>query len=193
MRNKRFWRRAAKGLTICAVAAILIGIPAAASTQKVLHNFTGGNDGGDPASQLVFDGAGNAYGTTVVGGLYGCGTVFELKPMAGGQWQQSVLYNFTCFGDGKNPYGGVTFDGAGNLYGTTAAGGLDGGCAGDGCGVIYQLVQSGDNWTQNVLYTFTGGDDGFGPGSSAVFDKAGKLYGTTPDGGAYWRASSTNC
>jgi len=167
------------------VAAILIAIPSPASTQKVLHNFTGGNDGGNPASQLVFDGAGNAYGTTVVGGLYGCGTVFELKPMAGGQWQQSVLYNFTCFGDGKNPYGGVTFDSVGNLYGTTAAGGLDGGCTGDGCGVIYQMVQSGGNWMQNVLYTFTGGDDGFGPGSSVVFDKAGNLYGTTPDGGAY--------
>ena len=68
----------------------------AADTEKVIYNFTGGNDGGKPAAQLVFDSAGNMYGTTVVGGLYGCGTVFKLS-LSGNQWQETVLYNFDCF------------------------------------------------------------------------------------------------
>jgi len=155
-----------------------------ADNEKVVYNFTGGNDGGRPAAQLIFDSAGNAYGTTVVGGLYGCGTVFELS-LIGDQWQETALYSFDCFGTGKNPYGGVTRDSAGNLYGTTVAGGSGGECTGDGCGVVYLLTKSGDTWNETVLYNFTGGDDGFGPGSAVVFDKAGNLYGTTPDGGAF--------
>jgi uncharacterized repeat protein (TIGR03803 family) len=171
--------------TALAVAAMFAISAWAVDTEKVVYSFTGGNDGGNPASQLIFDSAGNAYGTTVVGGLYSCGTVFELTPLSGGKWQESVLYSFSCFGDGKNPYGGVTFDGAGNLYGTTVAGGSGGECTGDGCGVVYKLAQSGGNWSETVLYNFTGGDDGFGPGGGVVFDKAGNLYGTTPDGGSY--------
>ena len=79
-----------------------------------------------PLRNLIFDSSGNAYGTTVIGGAFGCGTVFQLTPVGGGQWQQSVLYSFSCFDDGKNPYGGVTLDAAGNLYGTTVAGGSGG-------------------------------------------------------------------
>jgi uncharacterized repeat protein (TIGR03803 family) len=154
----------------------------AADNEKVVYSFTGGNDGGDPAAQLIFDSAGNLYGT-VVGGLYGCGTVFELT-LSSGKWQENALYSFSCFGDGKNPYGGVTFDGSGNLYGATVAGGSGGECTGDGCGVVYELTQSGGTWNETILYNFTGGDDGFGPGGAVVFDKAGNLYGTTPDGGA---------
>ena len=153
--------------------------------ETSLYSFTGGNDGGDPASQLTFDSAGNAYGTTVIGGVFGCGTVFQLTPMGGGRWQQSVLYSFGCFDDGKNPYGGVTLDAAGNLYGTTVAGGTGGVCSGDGCGVVFKLTKSGGLWSENVLYSFTDGVDGSGPGGGVVFDRAGNLYGTTPDGGAY--------
>ena len=168
---------------VLTAVVILIGT-SAASSQKVLYNFTGGLDGGNPASQLIFDSSGNAYGTTVIGGPNGCGTVFKLKPLSGGQWQESVLYSFSCFDDGKNPYGGVTLDASGNLYGTTVAGGSGGTCSGDGCGVVYKLTPSGGSWTESVLYSFTGGDDGFGSGAGVVFDKAGNLYGTTPDGGA---------
>jgi uncharacterized repeat protein (TIGR03803 family) len=156
----------------------------AADTESVVFNFTGGNDGGEPAAQLIFDSAGNLYGTTVVGGLYGCGTVFELS-LSGNQWNETVLYNFDCYDTGKNPYGGVILDSAGSLYGTTVAGGSGGECSGDGCGVVYELAKSGDTWNETVLYNFTGGDDGFGPGSALVMDKAGNLYGTTPDGGAF--------
>ncbi len=174
-------------LRVWAVLGVIVALSAAsfaADTEKVVYNFTGGNDGGKPAAQLVFDSAGNAYGTTVVGGQYGCGTVFKLS-FIGGKWQETVLYNFDCLGTGKNPYGGVTFDSAGNLYGTTVAGGSGGECSGDGCGVVYELTLSGEAWNETVLYNFTGGDDGFGPGGAVIFDKAGNLYGTTPDGGAY--------
>lgn len=156
----------------------------AADNESVVYNFTGGNDGGQPAAQLIFDSSGNMYGTTVVGGLFGCGTVFELS-FSGSQWNQTVLYSFDCFNTGKNPYGGVTLDSSGNLYGTTVAGGSGGVCSGDGCGVVYELTKSGDTWNETVLYNFTGGNDGFGPGGAVVFDKAGNLYGTTPDGGAF--------
>ena len=134
---------------------------------------------------MTFDSAGNAYGTTVIGGVFGCGTVFQLTPIGGGRWQQSVLYSFGCFDDGKNPYGGVTLDAAGNLYGTTVAGGTGGVCSGDGCGVVFELTKSGGLWSENVLYSFTDGVDGSGPGGGVVFDREGNLYGTTPDGGAY--------
>ena len=164
--------------------AVLSAASFAADTEKVVYSFTGGNDGGKPAAQLVFDSAGNIYGTTVVGGLYGCGTVFKLS-LSGDQWQENSLYSFDCFETGKNPYGGVILDSAGNLYGTTVAGGSGGLCTGDGCGVVYELTKSGDTWTESVLYNFTGGDDGFGPGSALVSDKAGNLYGTAPDGGLY--------
>jgi uncharacterized repeat protein (TIGR03803 family) len=182
--NKNFCNFIIRTAVVFALVAMSLGSTWAATTEKVLYNFTGGNDGGDPASQLTFDTAGNAYGTTVTGGAFGCGTVFKLSPSGGGQWQQSVLYSFGCSNDGKNPYGGVTLDAAGNLYGTTAAGGT-GTCTGDGCGVVFKLTRSGGSWTASVLYSFAGGTDGYGPGGMVVFDRAGNLYGTTPDGGAY--------
>src|SRR5215475_14273245 len=165
---------------VCLVLVFAVALSLAsqaADNENVTYSFTGGNDGGQPAAQLIFDSAGNMYGTTVVGGLYGCGTVFELS-LSGNTWNETVLYNFDCFSTGKNPYGGVTLDGAGNLYGTTVSGGSGGECSGDGCGVVYQLTKSGDTWSETVLYNFIGGDDGFGPGSAVVFDKAGNLYGT---------------
>src|SRR5215471_8066883 len=106
-------------LTILIVALTAPAI--CASTETPIYNFTGGFDGADPASPLVFDSAGNAYGTTVTGGASNCGTVFQLTHGSGGQWQQSVLHSFNCFEEGKNPYGGVTLDSQGNLYGTTVA------------------------------------------------------------------------
>ncbi|HUI84805.1 MAG TPA: choice-of-anchor tandem repeat GloVer-containing protein [Candidatus Binatia bacterium] len=156
-----------------------------ASTETILYSFTGGADGSNPASQLVFDSAGNAYGTTVTGGPSDCGVVFQLTPTGQGQYQQTVLHSFNCFDDGKNPYGGVTLDSAGNLYGTTAAGGTGGVCVGDGCGVVYKLTHSGGGWTETVLYSFLDAPDAGGPGSAVVFDAAGDLLGTAPDGGAF--------
>jgi len=156
----------------------------AANKESILHSFGGSPDGADPAATLVFDSAGTAYGTTVTGGTYGYGTVFQVKHSRNG-WTETVLYSFAAVSDGKNPYGGVTLDSAGNLYGTTVAGGTGGACTGDGCGTVFALTKSGGKWNETVLYSFTGGNDGFGPGGGVIFDKAGNLYGTTPDGGAH--------
>lgn len=160
---------------------VILALPSWAGSYKRLYNFTGGADGGDPATQLTFDAAGNAYGTTASGGDFDFGTVFMLSPSG----QQTVIYSFTGGGDGLDPHGSVTLDAAGNLYGTTVAGGFGGICAGDGCGVIFELSPSGGSWTETTLYAFKGLNDGFGPGGGLVFDTVGNLYGTTPDGGAH--------
>jgi hypothetical protein len=78
---------------------------------------------------VIFDSAGNLYGTTQAGGAYGYyGIVFELMPKAGGGWKEKVLHSFNNNGtDGYSPYAGLTFDAAGNLYGTTEAGGASNG------------------------------------------------------------------
>jgi uncharacterized repeat protein (TIGR03803 family) len=178
---------AAALLVGCADSRALMGVPpknpaglagASTGTERVLYNFTGGNDGGDPASALTFDALGNLYGTSVTGGTSACGTVFELAP--GTSWKEMVLHDFSCYADGKNPYGGVALDAHGNLDGATVAGGTGGACS-DGCGVVFQVTSSG----ANVLHDFAGGDDGSGPGGGVVLDASGNLYGTTPDGGAY--------
>src|SRR5580704_9140786 len=174
-----------KVLGMVAVAAMAVSGAWAASNGKIVYSFTGSGDGGDPAASLAFDATGNGYGTTVNGGAFGFGTVFELERLAGGKFQQTVLYSFTGGSDGKNPYGGVTFDGSGNLYGTTVSGGGGGVCSGDGCGVVFKLTENGGSWSESVLYNFTGGNDGSGPGGRVVFDGAGNLYGTTPDGGKF--------
>ncbi len=184
MRTQRFQHLRSQVCLSVAALILVTGQVWAASNGKLLYSFTGGNDGGDPATRLVFDNSGNAYGTTVTGGFFGCGTVFQLTP-AGGGFEESVLYSFSCGADGKNPYGGVTLDGAGNLYGTTVAGGSGGACAGDGCGTVFQLTKSGNTWSETAIYNFTGGSDGFGPGAGLARDQAGNLYGTTPDGGAH--------
>ena len=173
-------------LTVCfvvALVALLGNVSSATTTENVVYSFAG-QDGVDPAADLVFDAAGNAYGTTVSGGGANCGTVFKLTP-SGSQWLQTVLFSFDCFGSGKNPYGGVTLDAQGNLYGTTVAGGSGGVCAGDGCGVVYKLTHSGGSWTETVLYSFGDAPDAGGPGSAVVFDRAGNILGTAPDGGAF--------
>ena len=150
------------------------------TSEHVLYSFTGGADGGDPATSLTFTGIGNLNGTTVVGGGYACGTVFALSSQHG-SWQESVLYNFTCYADGKNPYGGVTLGPRGKFYGTTVSGGSGGSCGSTGCGVVFKWSAK----SEKVLHSFTGGNDGFGPGSAVVFEFPDKLFGTTPDGGKY--------
>lgn len=154
----------------------------ASASEQVVYSFTGGIDGGDPATDMTMGADGNFYGTTVVGGYYDCGTIFKVTPRSSPPWQESVLYSFTCYGDGKNPYGGVTFDRNADLFGTTVSGGNGGSCGSTGCGVAWELQGS----TESVLHSFTGGSDGFGPGGGLALDRKGTLYGTTPDGGAHY-------
>jgi uncharacterized repeat protein (TIGR03803 family) len=198
MRRKQFSCFVKAGFAVVVFALMLMNSAWAASTERVVHSFTGGNDGIDPAATLAADSAGNFYGTTVQGGTgtlftNGCGTVFELSPLAGGKWKETILYSFTGGSDGKNPYGGVVLDSKGDLYGTTVAGGSGGACAGDGCGVVFLLSKSGKKWVETVMYNFSGGVDGFGPGGAVVFDKVGNLYGTTPDGGNLHKCSGNGC
>jgi uncharacterized repeat protein (TIGR03803 family) len=159
----------------------LRGIAPAKASEQVLYSFTGGYDGGNAATGLVLDRHGNLYGTTAAGGTSLCGTIFKLTPKANPPWSETVLHNFSCYSDGKDPHGGVTFDPNGNLDGTTVAGGTGGFCASDGCGVVYSL----HGLTEHVLYNFKGGNDGFGPGGGVAYDSKGNVFGTTPDGGAF--------
>ena len=171
-------------LATAAVAGLIIpsvhGVRAATTT--IIYSFAGGGDGEYADTDLIRDSAGNLYGTTVQGGTSASGTVWELSP-SGGNWTHSVLYSFAGGTDGGEPYKGVTLDAQGNLFGTAVTGG-SGGCEG-GCGVAYEVANSGGTWTQTVIHAFTGGDDGAGPGAGLTIDANGDIYGTTPTGGAY--------
>jgi len=148
-----------------------------AATQKVLYAFTGGVDGNSPYAGVIFDPAGNLYGATQAGGLYGRGTVFQLTP-SGGAWTETVLYNFTGGPDGATPIGGLAIDEAGNLYGTAA----DNGDASAQCGTVFKLSPSNSGWIFTVLHTFIAGTDGCASGSRLSY-YAGTLSGTTVYGG----------
>jgi uncharacterized repeat protein (TIGR03803 family) len=155
--------------------------------ESVLYTFGGGEDGGNPASVLLFDSQGNLYGTTEDGGTgcggTGCGVVFKLSAQSG--WSESVLYRFCQLSDcadGEAPGGGpLVIDDAGNLYGTTVFGGASHNCDGGGCGTVFKLDASGH---ETVLYSFTDGADGAFPIAGVVMDKHANLYGTTINGGA---------
>lgn len=156
----------------------------AQAKDTVLYSFSCGADGCGPNGNLARDSQGNLYGTTTGGGAC-CGTVFELTPVQGGGWTESVLYAFTGGTDGGIPYSGVIIDASGNLYGTTYQGGTGSNCQGgqSGCGTVFKLTHSGSTWTESVLYSFSGGMDGGSPAAGVVFDEAGNLYGTTQFGG----------
>ena len=146
-----------------------------AGHETVLYSFTGGADGAFPEAGVIRDSAGNLYGTTTRGGTEDQGVVYKLDTVG----QETVLYSFGGGADGANPYtAGVIRDPAGNLYGTTGVGGINGL---EGVGVVYKLDTAG-NYT--VLHSFTGGADGANPYTGVIRDPAGNLYGTTGVGGA---------
>jgi uncharacterized repeat protein (TIGR03803 family) len=169
-----------RAVAVTAVFALSLAT-ATAATTKVIFSF-GENEGEYADTDLETDSAGNIYGTTVLGGDFGGGTVFQLSHTTNG-WVHTVLYSFTGGADGGEPYKGVTLDREGNLYGTAVTGG-SGSCEG-GCGVAYKLTNSGGIWTQTVIHAFTGGDDGAGPGARLTVGRNGNIYGMAPTGGAY--------
>jgi uncharacterized repeat protein (TIGR03803 family) len=160
-------------------------------SQKVLHDFAGINvgisDGRSPQGRLVFDSAGNLYGTTLYGGDpncpygFGCGTVFKLTRLPGGRWAETIIHVFPFYthSDGQYPFAGLTFDKKGNLYGTTGGGGAY------GIGAVFKLVPfSGGSWTEQTLYSFTiDGAGGIYPESEVVLDASGNIYSTTTKAG----------
>jgi uncharacterized repeat protein (TIGR03803 family) len=134
------------------------------------------SDGGNPYSNVIFDQAGNLYGTTNSGGI-GAGVVYKLTRLNHG-WKESVLYSFTGRHDGGNPTTGLIFDSSGDLYGTTGSGGAY------QFGTVLKLTpQSRGAWTESVLYDFTNGDDGGEPTAGVISDSQGNLYGATLTGG----------
>ena len=153
-------------------------------TEKVLWGFAL-SDGANPNSSVIFDAAGNLYGTTTYGGTYSEGTVFELEPEGDGNWTETVLHSFNDNGvDGAFPYGGLVIDGTGHLYGTTLGGGDDTGLICEpgygGAGTVFELTHH-DDWTETVLYSFQE-LDGACPYASLI-GSSGHLYGTTEVGG----------
>jgi uncharacterized repeat protein (TIGR03803 family) len=146
-------------------AALLCAFPAAAQSAKikVLHNFGATGDGAIPYGPVLLDPKGNVYGVTLDGGMgqcsdYGCGTVYELSPHANAAWGEKILQSFTS---ASSPWGGLIFDAAGNLYGTTIGSGSE----------AYELSPGASGWTLNAIYT-----NGAGPG--LLMDHVGNLYGS---------------
>ena len=154
--------------------------------ETVLYAFRGGADGDSPYHELVRDTAGNLYGNTEWGGVFGgpcgtlgCGVVFKLDPSG----NETVLYAFTGASDGAHPNSPLILDGSGNLYGTTSAGGNRSGSVCQpykGCGVIFKIDSAGN---ETVLYPFTGGSDGGFPWA-VIADASGNFYGCTEVGAA---------
>ena len=156
-------------------------------TEHILHRFINGTDGASPVAGLVIDAHGNLYGTTIAGGTFNGGVVFEIKRSgAGGVWTRTILHSFSGT-DGANPYGGLTLDAKGNLYGAATYGGSFGCAFGNSCGLVFQLQRpskQGDPWTENILFAFpSGSQGGANPFAGVVLGSNGKLYGTTEMGG----------
>jgi hypothetical protein len=147
-------------------------------TEQDLYDFSGSEAG--PVTKLILDPSGTFYGASE--GLnpgYGSapGAVFSFAPNGEGGWTFTNLHTFSTIGGG--PAGQLLRDSAGNLYGTTIAGGNQyGNCPSDGCGMIFELSPSNGGWVYTVLYDFTGGSDGAAPYSNLVMDANGNLYGT---------------
>ena len=143
-------------------------------TETILHAFQY-SDGSNPIGSLIADAARNLYGATAGGGSAHQGTMFELSQP--GNWTFQTLYNFPSYSTGAQPAGGLVFDTAGNLYGTTLNGGANNG------GTVFKLAPSNGNWMRTDLHDFSV-SDGTTPNGSLIFDSHGNLYGTAQVGGA---------
>jgi hypothetical protein len=131
-----------------------------------------------PFSGVIFDSAGNLYGTSLQGGELEYGSVYQLVHSGSG-WTLNTLSSFEDEGDGNEPEGGLIFDAAGNLLGTTTGGGND------GSGTVFQMTPT-SGWMMTNLYSFTGFAGSF---ANLSMDAAGNLYGTTNDDGVYDKGS----
>jgi uncharacterized repeat protein (TIGR03803 family) len=156
-----------------------------ALTFRVIHNFSGGQDGANPNAGVTMDGAGNLYGTAYSGGTSNDGTVYRLQNK-GASWIFSPLYSFRGGADGANPYSRVILGPDGLLYGTTY------GYPSNGAGTVFNLrpppracTAALCPWNETVLYSFTGGADGFWPRGDLIFDQSRNIYGTTQSGTVY--------
>jgi uncharacterized repeat protein (TIGR03803 family) len=104
----------------------------------VLYRFRDGDDGGHPQSSLALDSKGDLYGTASGGGAVGNGTLFRLRAI-GDSWAFATVYEYKISPDGAYPTGGLIFDRAGNLYGTTRYGGSGQACGNYHCGTVFEV------------------------------------------------------
>ncbi len=195
-------------LSGCGTAFKLVKSGSSYSVQTI-YSFAGGTGPQAPAGGLIADSAGNLYGVSYFGGAatncpggssgVGCGTVFKLTPpVSGTTWALATLYTFQGGSDGYMPNPRLTFNSAGQLFGTTRAGGnvavsscqtpfsgLNTSGAQTGCGTVFKLTPpaSGTSWSKSTLYTFQGTADGANPQSGVVLDSTGALYGAATQGG----------
>jgi uncharacterized repeat protein (TIGR03803 family) len=173
------------------VVTILMVMPDAGAQikHKILYEFKGGGDASTPHAGLIFDGAGNLYGTTFLGGTYGDGTVFQISLNSHGRRREKLLHSFGAGLDGLDPEAALILDQAGNLYGTTNIGGEYYG------GTVFKLTpKSDESWAESIMYSFchtTACLDGGFPLGGLIFDQAGNLYGTTAYGGTSLRPGGT--
>lgn len=154
--------------------------------ESTIHQFAGAPDGGSPSSPVVLDSAGKVYGMTQVGGTgrceyrpfyLGCGIVYELTPSSGGNWTETVVYDFARGGGfAVTPSSGLMMDSQGRLLGTTLAGG-------DGLGTVFEVRHLQKSWRQSVLHRFYGNPDGITPVGNVQMDAEGVLFGATSRGG----------
>jgi uncharacterized repeat protein (TIGR03803 family) len=173
MRRTRFSSLISQSLTVLALAVVLLSTAWAKPKFKILQTVPGGLFSG-----LTFDAQGNLYGVTGAGGDYNHGTIFELTPGANG-WTLTTIHSFDGQ-DGGTPNGGLIFDAAGNLYGTSPSGGTGG-------GNVFEMTPGSSGWTFNVLYNFClqyHCPDGGGPQAGVIIGNGGNLYGTTEGGGS---------
>lgn len=178
----RIRRCSLEGNAVLAVVSFVLLVSGTAFAQKenMLYIFSG-QDGAGLYAAVVFDKAGNLYGTTKVGGLYNNGAVFQLSFQASGNWTEKTLYSFKYDGkDGDWPIGSLIFGTKGSLYGTTEVGGVY------GAGTVFEVSpQDGGGWSEKILYSFSNiGPDGGYPHAGLLIDSVGNLYGTTPNGGS---------
>lgn len=154
-----------------------------ASSEIVIHSFSGPPLGELPEANPIVDSSGRLYGTTSNGGTSGscgsgCGTIYQLAPGAHGTWKETTLWSFDLT-HGAYPGYPLVSDSAGNFFGTTQVGGING-----GQGVAYGLFHGTHGRHLRDLHDFLGNRDGQQPRSSLTFDKIGNLYGTTVAGGS---------
>lgn len=143
--------------------------------ETVLYRFADGQDGASPLGGVALDSSGNIYGTTWLGGVYSYGTVFKIDSCG----HEKVVHSFAGGSDGANPLDAPVLDTAGNLYGTTAAGGASG-TTPLGLGTLFMVDTTGH---ESIVYTFTGGSDGANPYAHLLVDAFGNLCGTASSGG----------
>jgi TonB family protein len=180
MRRKRLAIGLRATLAIFAVMLFLTSTWAATQEEMLHDSNPNGTDGSLANGGLILDAAGNLYGTTDQGGTHNYGMVFELTPTKGRGWTEKVLHNFNHNGtDGIYPGTGLILDAAGNLYGTTTAGGAYG-----PYGTVFELTPTKDEgWTEKVLHSFGNSKDGYsGSPANLILDAAGNLYGTSGGG-----------